>query len=350
MSAETIPVAARADRDDGMFWTAGALVLLAVAAVSALATGPVALSAGQVLAALVGTPADPLHDAVVWQLRLPRMLMAGLVGAGLAVAGAMMQGLFRNPIADPGLIGVSAGASLAAASTIVFGALLVPATLLPYLLPLGAFAGGLAATAVVYRCSVVDGRTSVPVLLLAGIAINALAMAGTGLLIFLSDDRQLRDINFWLLGSVAGASWSKVAAILPFVLLPLLLMPWLSRALDALNLGEREAAHLGFPVEAVKRWACIAAAVAIGGAVSVSGSIGFVGLVVPHLVRLAVGPAQRRLLPLAAITGAALLIVADIFARQVAAPAELPIGLLTSLIGGPFFLGMILRARRSMAA
>lgn len=327
-----------------------AAMLVAGAVIAALAIGPVPIAPGEVLAILSGEAGSPRDHAVIWQLRLPRVALAGLVGAGLAVAGAMMQGLFRNPMADPGLIGVSAGAALLAAATLVFGERLLPPGWTAYVLPVGAFAGGLVATWIVYRCSVVEGRTSIAVLLLAGIAVNALAMAGTGLLIFLSDDRQVRDINFWMLGSVGGASWTKVWAIGPFVLLPLLLMPWLARALDALNLGEREAGHLGFPVETVKRACCVAVALAVGGAVSVSGIIAFIGLVVPHLVRLAVGPRQSQLLPLSALTGAALLIIADILARTLMAPADLPIGLLTSLIGGPFFLAMILRARREFIA
>lgn len=335
----------------GLPWRlAVAAALVAGAAIAALAIGPVAIAPGDVLAILFGDAAGTRDHAVIWQLRLPRVAMAGLVGAGLAVAGAMMQGLFRNPMADPGLIGVSAGAALVAAATLVFGERLLPVGWTAYVLPVGAFAGGLVATWIVYRCSIVEGRTSIAVLLLAGIAVNALAMAGTGLLIFLSDDRQVRDINFWMLGSVGGATWTKVMAIAPFVLLPLILMPWLARALDALNLGEREAGHLGFPVETVKRACCLAVALAVGGAVSVSGIIAFIGLVVPHLVRLAVGPRQSQLLPLSALTGAALLIAADIGARTLMAPADLPIGLLTSLIGGPFFLAMILRARKEFTA
>lgn len=327
-----------------------AAALVAVAVTAALAIGPVTIAPGEVIAILFGDATDPRSAAVIWQLRLPRVVLAGLVGAGLAVAGAMMQGLFRNPMADPGLIGVSAGAALVAAGTLVFGERLLPIGWTAYVLPLGAFFGGLVATWIVYRCSNVEGRTSIAVLLLAGIAVNALAMAGTGLLVFLSDDRQVRDINFWMLGSVGGATWTKIMAIAPFVLLPLLLMPWLSRALDALNLGEREAGHLGFPVETVKRVCCLAVALAVGGAVSVSGIIAFIGLVVPHLVRLAVGPRQSQLLPLSALCGAALLIAADIGARSLMAPADLPIGLLTSLIGGPFFLAMILRARKEFSA
>jgi iron complex transport system permease protein len=324
--------------------------LLLVAMAASLAIGAVSLTLREVLQALLGHSEDARQAAVIWQLRLPRTLMAGLVGAGLGLAGAMTQGLFRNPIADPGLIGVSAGAAVVTAALIVFGTLLLPGGWLPYALPLGAFAGSLVVIALVSRIALVEARTSVALLLLAGIAINALAMAGTGLLVYLSDDRQMRDITFWTLGSVGGATWIKVAALAPCVILPLLLSPWFGRALDALNLGEREAAHLGFRVERVKRAACLAFALAVGGAVSVSGIIGFVGLVVPHLVRLTFGAQHRVLLPLSALGGATLLILADIVARTIVAPAELPIGLITSFVGGPFFIALLLRRRREFAA
>lgn len=328
-----------------------AAVLLLLAAISAsLAIGAVPLSLGEVLQALIGKAEDARQAAVIWQLRLPRTLMAGLVGAGLGLAGAMTQGLFRNPIADPSLIGVSAGAAVVTAALIVFGTMLLPSGWLPYALPLGAFAGSLGVIVVVSRIAMVEARTSVALLLLAGIAINALAMAGTGLLVYLSDDRQMRDITFWTLGSVGGATWVKVAALAPCVILPLLLTRWFGRALDALNLGEREAAHLGFRVERVKRAACLSFALAVGGAVSVSGIIGFVGLVVPHLVRLSFGAQHRVLLPLSALGGATLLILADIVARTIAAPAELPIGLITSFIGGPFFIALLVRRRQEFAA
>ena len=327
-----------------------AILLLLAAMAASLAIGAVPLSLRDVLQALMGQAEDARQAAVIWQLRLPRTLMAGLVGAGLALAGAMTQGLFRNPIADPSLIGVSAGAAVVTAALIVFGAILLPPGWLPYAMPLGAFAGSLAVIAIVSRIAMVEARTSVALLLLAGIAINALAMAGTGLLVYLSDDRQMRDITFWTLGSVGGATWVKVWALAPCIILPLICAPWFARALDALNLGEREAAHLGFRVERVKRLACFAFALAVGGAVSVSGIIGFVGLVVPHLVRLTFGARHCVLLPFSAIGGATLLILADVVARTIVAPAELPIGLITAFIGGPFFLALLLRRRREFAA
>ncbi len=328
----------------------GLILLLVLALVLSLMLGPVQIDAGTVLRSLALQAVDARSDAIIWQLRLPRSVMAGLIGGALGIAGAMMQGLFRNPMADPGLVGVTGGAGLCAAGAIVLAGLLYPAAWQPVMLPLLAFGGGLLVTFLVHRLSVVEGRTAIAMLLLAGIALNAISTAGIGVMSFLSDDRQLRDITFWLLGSVGGASWGKIAVLLPFALLPLLLAPWLARALDAFNLGEREAAHLGFEVEKVKRIACLAVALAVGGAVAFSGIIGFVGLIVPHLVRLLFGPGHRLLLPYAGIVGAALLILADTVARIIAAPAELPVGLLTALIGAPFFLGLLLRLRREIAA
>lgn len=325
-------------------------LLLAAALLLGLAIGPVRLDLGETIAALFSEAADPRHRAIVWQLRLPRSLMAAMVGSGLAVSGVLLQGLFRNPMADPGLIGVTAGASLAAAVTIILSGAILPLALLPYALPLAAFGGGLAVTAFVYRFALVEGRTAIAVLLLAGIAINSLCLAGIGFMNYLGDDRQLRDISFWMLGSMAGASWTKLGPLLPCALLPLALAPWLARGLDALNLGEREAGHLGIPVERLKRTACLAAALAAGGAVAFSGLVPFVGLILPHLLRLLFGPGHRLLLPAAALGGASLAVLADLVARTIAAPAELPVGLLTSLLGAPFFLALLLRARREFAA
>ncbi|MFN4309720.1 MAG: FecCD family ABC transporter permease [Ferrovibrio sp.] len=329
---------------------AGGFMLLGLAALAALAIGAVSLSPAEVIAVLTGQAAEARHEAIVLHLRLPRLLVAGLVGAALGLSGAVMQGLFRNPLADPTLIGVSAGATLAAASTIVAAGWLFPAGWQPLLQPLFAFLGGLAVILVVYRFALVEGVTLVSMLLLAGIAFNAIAMSGTGFLIFIANDTQLRDISFWTLGSVGGSQWVTVAVLAPFAAAPLLALPWLARALDALNLGEREAGHLGFRVERVKRLACLCTALAVGGAVAVSGTIGFVGLVVPHLVRLLAGPQHRTLMPLSALLGAALLILADLVARVIVAPAELPIGLITCLIGAPFFLALLLRARSGFAA
>ncbi|WP_421912640.1 FecCD family ABC transporter permease [Mesorhizobium sp.] len=285
---------------------------------------------------------------IVYDIRLPRVILGMLVGAALAVSGAVMQGLFRNPLADPGLIGVSAGSSLGAVSIIVLGGtVLAPITLAlgTLALPLAAFFGGLATTLLLYQVATRRGQTSVATMLLAGIALAALAMALTGILIFMADDRQLRDLTFWSLGSLGGATWHKIGSVGPVIVLALASMPFLARGLNALSLGEATAGHLGIPVQRLKYVAIIGVSAAVGASVAVSGGIGFVGIVVPHLLRLLIGPDNRYLLPASALLGAALLLLADAVARTVVAPAELPIGIVTAIAGAPFFLWILLRKR-----
>ncbi|QDO99215.1 iron ABC transporter permease [Ferrovibrio terrae] len=327
-----------------------AVALLVAAMIAGLGLGAVRLSPGEVIATLFGQAVESRHETIILYLRLPRVLLAGLVGAALGVSGGVMQGLFRNPLADPSLIGVSAGATVAAASVIVLTGWIFPPSWQPVLLPLGAFGGGLLVIAMIYRVALVNGTTVVPMLLLAGIAFNAIALSLTGFLVFIANDAQLRDISFWTFGSVGGARWQTVLMVAPCALAPFFALPWFARSLDALNLGEREAGHLGFRVEWVKRLACLCTALAVGGAVAVSGTVGFVGLLVPHVVRMIAGPMHGRLLPLSAILGAALLIGADLVARTIVAPAELPLGLLTCLIGAPVFLSLLWRARAGFSA
>ena len=325
-------------------------VLLVLAAAVAAMIGAAGIPPGRIAAALglaAGDPALIERDRLVlWSIRLPRIALAIVVGALLAACGAVMQGLFRNPLADPALVGVSSGAGLAAAGTIVVGDRYLAAAGVPIeALPLAAFAGALASTMILYRIATREGRTSIAMFLLGGLAIAALANAGLGLLVFLADDRQLRDINFWMLGSLGGATWPKVGAIVPFLAVAALAMPMIARGLDLLVLGEAEAFHAGISVERLKRVCVALVAAAAGAAVSISGVIGFVGLIVPHLLRLVIGPRHDLLLPAAALLGAALLVAADTFARTLAAPAELPIGIVTAVIGAPFFLYLLLRQR-----
>jgi iron complex transport system permease protein len=341
--------------------TAVTLLLAAAAIVVALlslGTGAVSIPAGRVAAVLAGWLAqDPAILAgrealVVLNIRLPRLLLGAMVGAALAVAGALMQGLFRNPLADPGLVGVSAGAGLAAAATIVLGDRLlgIIGAKLPFAaLPAGAFLGGLLTTTLLYLIATREGRTSVATMLLAGVALGALAGAMTGFLAYLSDDRQLRDLTFWSLGSLGGATWTKVWAIAPVILPLLAAMAFLARGLDALSLGEAEAFYLGVPVQRLKVAIVVLTALAVGASVAAAGLIGFIGIVVPHMLRLVIGPGHRALLPLAALGGAILLVGADTIARIVVAPAELPIGIVTAAIGAPFFLWLLLRGDRSLA-
>lgn len=328
--------------------------LAAVASVVAgLCIGAFPVSFGQLLAAagLSSEPIDGTTEAVIYAIRAPRVLAAFAVGAALAAGGAAMQSLFRNPMADPGLLGVSSGAALAAVSVIVLGEKvmhIVPPHLRPWLLPLAAFIGGLIATIVVYRIAAREGITLVGTLLLAGIAINAIAAAGIGMLVFVADDQQLRTLIFWTLGGFGSITWTGA---LPALLVLLVSVPALmpvADLLDALALGEREAGHVGVDVERLKRRLVALVALAVGAGVAIAGTVGFVGLVAPHIVRLLLGPAHRTLLPAAALFGGAFLVLADALARVAVSPAELPIGVLTAMVGGPFFLWLLAgRAARS---
>ncbi|MFV9655959.1 FecCD family ABC transporter permease [Pseudomonas sp. NY15366] len=320
-----------------------------------LALGPVSLPLGDTLRAalrLLGLPfaADASvqqAELILSQIRMPRTLLGLAVGMVLALCGVAMQGLFRNPLADPGLVGVSSGAALGAAVAIVGGAAFggLPEAFAPYLLSACAFVGGLLVTALVYRLGRRDGQTNVATMLLAGIALTALAGAAIGLFTYLADDATLRTLTFWNLGSLNGASYARLWPLLLATLAVALWLPRRARALNALLLGESEARHLGFDIERLKRELVFCTALGVGAAVAAAGLIGFIGLVVPHLMRLLVGPDHRLLLPASALAGASLLLLADLVARLALAPAELPIGIVTALIGAPFFLYLLVRGR-----
>ncbi|MEQ6326732.1 iron chelate uptake ABC transporter family permease subunit [Pseudomonas chengduensis] len=320
-----------------------------------LALGPVSLPLGDTMRAalrLLGLPltADASlqqTELILSQIRMPRTLLGLAVGMVLALCGVAMQGLFRNPLADPGLVGVSSGAALGAAVAIVGGAAFggLPEAFAPYLLSACAFVGGLLVTALVYRLGRRDGQTNVATMLLAGIALTALAGAAIGLFTYLADDATLRTLTFWNLGSLNGASYARLWPLLLATLAVALWLPRRARALNALLLGESEARHLGFDVERLKRELVFCTALGVGAAVAAAGLIGFIGLVVPHLMRLLVGPDHRLLLPASALAGASLLLLADLVARLALAPAELPIGIVTALIGAPFFLYLLVRRR-----
>lgn len=321
-------------------------------AIIAIGAGALHIPPGRALVALWQAMTHPASvpldrdTMVVANIRAPRVLLGFGVGAALAVSGALMQGLFRNPLADPGLIGVSGGAGLAAAVVIVLGdRLLAPATVPFHMLPLGAFFGALASTLAVYAIANRSGRASTNVMLLAGVALGAFAGALTGLLAYISDDRQLRDLSFWSLGSLNGTTWTKTMIVLVMVAPLGLAMPMLARGLNALAFGEAEAFYLGAPVERVKRLAVVVVALAVGASVAAAGMIGFVGIVAPHMVRLVVGPDHRLLLPLSMLLGGGGLVAADALARTMVAPAELPVGILTAAVGAPFFLWLLLRRR-----
>ena len=330
-------------------------LLLSLVLWLSLALGPVSLPLGDTLRAalrLLGLPFEAdasvqQAELILSQIRMPRTLLGLAVGMVLALCGVAMQGLFRNPLADPGLVGVSSGAALGAAVAIVGGAAFggLPEAFAPYLLSACAFVGGLLVTALVYRLGRRDWQTNVATMLLAGIALTALAGAAIGLFTYLADDATLRTLTFWNLGSLNGASYARLWPLLLATLAVALWLPRRARALNALLLGESEARHLGFDVERLKRELVFCTALGVGAAVAAAGLIGFIGLVVPHLMRLLVGPDHRLLLPASALAGASLLLLADLVARLALAPAELPIGIVTALIGAPFFLYLLVRGR-----
>jgi iron complex transport system permease protein len=333
-------------------------VLLVVTSLFAASVGAVEISMAEILGMLgravgIGTASVTAaeHESVLLAIRLPRVVLGVLVGSSLGISGAAMQGLFRNPLVDPGLLGLSSGAALGAVGAIVLGARVAPGlppALAQVLLPLAAFGGGFLAMLLVQRLGRIDGRTAVVTLLLAGIAVNALCGALTGLLTYSASDAQLRSITFWSLGSLGGATWRTVVTSLPFFAVALVVLPRFGRPLNALLLGEAEAGHLGFSIERTKRAVMLLVPLAVGTSVAAAGILGFVGLVVPHLLRLVAGPDHRVLLPGSALLGAALLLVADAVARTIVVPAELPLGIVTAGIGAPFFLGLLVRERRRL--
>lgn len=348
----------------GILLGALTVLLLAVSAWS-LTSGAVTTDTGDILAAL--TPgktaeSEELGAVVVREIRLPRLISGILVGAGLTLAGAMLQGLFRNPLADPALIGVSSGAAMGGVLALVALPLTLrnlaangwapPESVAGFLdwfaLPVFAMAGAVGLTFVIYRVSLVRGRTHVPAMLLTGIAVNAIGGAFVGLLVTVfATDEQLRSVTFWTLGSLAGTNWTS-ASVLALLILPgTIIALRYNEALNSFLLGEAEALHLGIDVQAVKRAVIVLSALMVGATVAFCGIIGFVGLVVPHILRTAFGPDHRLLLPAGALLGGTVLVASDIFARTVMAPSELQIGILTALLGGPFFLGLLLRARRT---
>ena len=287
---------------------------------------------------------------ILFDIRLPRICLAILIGAILAISGAVMQGLFRNPLAAPSLIGVSSGASLGASVVIVLaGAWLQSNTAFGLsLVAVGAFVGSFLVTVLVYRLSTSALGTSVTTMLLAGIAVSALAGAVSGLLSYYADNEMLRQISIWQMGNLSTANWQRVLVLTVVAILVLSLFPRESKSLNALLLGESEARHLGIDVQQVKRKLILLTTLGIGTAVAIGGMIGFVGLIVPHIVRLLIGPDHRWLLPASALAGSVLLLMADTIARIIIAPTELPTGILTAILGAPFFIMLLVQQRREL--
>ncbi len=286
---------------------------------------------------------------VLWELRLPRIAFALLIGAVLGLSGALTQGLFRNPLADPGLLGVSSGAACAAALSIVFfgsvQALLPPAMRL-WVLPTAAFFGALAVCFLLDRVARWLTAESIAGLLLTGIALNALTASVIGLCTYLASDEQLRNLSFWTLGSLAAGSWKLSGVLLLMLAAAFWQMRRLLTAMNALALGEEAAGHVGIPVKKLRTHVIVLVALLSGFAVAWCGMIGFIGLVAPHIVRMLAGPDQRQLAPLSMLMGALLLLLADTIARTAAIPAEIPVGIFTALLGAPFFLVLLLRMRK----
>lgn len=321
--------------------------LVAVALVSA-GYGAYDIPLGDVVASvqhrvgLGGQALDRVGESVLWNVRLPRVVLALLVGASLGCAGALMQGVFGNPLAEPGIIGISAGAAVGAVGSIALGLSFFG----NWTITACAFVAGLATVLLVYAMSRSGGRTEVVTLILTGVAVNAFAGALIGLFIFFADNAQITQITFWQLGSLSQATWPKVLAVLPCTLLGLLVAPFYARKLDLLALGERPARHLGVDVERLRLTLILVVALLTAAAVAVAGIITFVGLLVPHLLRMANGPGHRFLVPGSALGGALMLAAGDLAARTVAEPAELPLGVLTALFGSPFFFWLLRRTRR----
>jgi iron complex transport system permease protein len=346
----TVPAAGRAPRRARRLAVAGAIAaLLVVSVLLGAALGAVRIPVSEVVGTLLwkaglGDPPPVQSREVLWQIRFPRLALALSIGAGLGLAGALLQGVFRNPLADPGIIGVSSGAAVGASVAIVSGAGLLSTGGLGTV-TLAAFATGIVTVLLVYGFARHDGRTEIVTLILTGIAVNAMALGVLGLMTFLADDQELRTLSFWTLGSLAGATWPAVLFAGPAAVACCLAAPFLARGLDTLALGELEAEHLGVQVERLRLAVVAMAALVTSAAVAVAGIIAFVGLVVPHLIRLVAGPGHRFLLPAAALGGAATTALADLASRTIALPQELPLGVVTALVGGPFFLWLLHRTR-----
>ncbi|HTG56064.1 MAG TPA: iron ABC transporter permease [Niabella sp.] len=313
--------------------------------------GQVALSIPDMLGIYKSPHLDNQYINVLSVVRIPRVLLCVLVGAALGISGAAIQGIFRNPLAEPGLVGISAGASLASAIVLTLSLTLFAGLsdyLGHYLLTISAFAGAVIAALLIYRISKTGGTPHITTMLLAGIAINALAGALTGLISFLADDQQLRSITFWMLGSLAGATFETLITVSPFILIPVIALPMMGKKLNAFALGEAQAQALGMQPNQIKQRVVLLSTMAVGAAVSVSGIIGFVGLLIPHLVRLIGGVDHRYVLPASALMGALMLTLADTLSRILMPPMELPIGVVTALLGAPVFISILIRDKKKL--
>jgi iron complex transport system permease protein len=330
--------------------TVGLATALVVLVLVSAGTGQLYVSPLEVVGAIghaVGLdiapmPSHPNGYNALWTIRFPRVAMAVVIGAALAASGLLMQAIFGNPLAEPGVVGVSSGAALGASATIVFGWTFLG----EWTIAATAFAAGLSATLLVYLMSRANGKTEIVTLVLTGIAVNAFTGAGLAFLTFLGDQQAREQIVFWQLGSLNGSRWQQFWIVLPLVAVGLIVATSMSRRLDLLSLGERSARHLGVNVELLRIVAIVVTALLVGAAVAFAGIIAFVGLVIPHLLRMIIGPSHLPLMVTSILGGAVLLLGADLVARTAVPMADLPIGMLTSIVGGPFFFWLLRRTRR----
>lgn len=299
-----------------------------------------------------GNPSLSLSEKyVIWEVRASRIVMAVLIGSMLAVSGTTLQGMFKNPLATGDLIGLTSGATLLAAIAIVLGHTFqdyLPEWIRFSLVSVSAFLGALLSMILVYRISTSGGKTNVVMMLLSGVAITAIGFAITGMLIYISKDDQLRDLTFWNLGSLASATWTKNAILFGVLLISYYVLLPKGKALNAMMLGEKDAQHLGINVEVLKKQIVILTALMVGTCVAFSGTIGFVGLIVPYILRLLFRSDYHFILPLSAICGSILLLFADTLSRTIVAPSELPIGILTAVMGGPVFIAILLKFKNNL--
>ena len=318
------------------------LISLIVSALLAVTIGSFKISVFDILLGKL----DELGSTILYTIRMPRVMLAAFVGASLAISGACLQGLFRNPLADPGLIGVSAGAALGAAFAIVFSSRFISLDFLdPYLIPFSAIIGSASVIIILFFITKGFGYDGVTYMLLAGIAVNAIAGVGIGVLTYISDDSELRSLTFWTMGSFGGVTWPLIMPAIVVILFSIVWIIGLSRKLDLIQLGDVEASRLGINIKKVRFGVIISSAVVVGISVALSGMIGFVGLVVPHLVRILGGVNHLYVLIGSAIFGSILMVISDMMCRVIISPAELPVGLITSGLGSPFFLWLIFKMR-----
>ncbi|MFS4428999.1 FecCD family ABC transporter permease [Chryseobacterium sp. S90] len=331
-------------------------VLLVIIAVLSLNTGVYDFGENSPFRALwqfiKGDPSLSLSDKyVIWDVRAARIVMAILIGGMLSVSGTSLQGLFKNPLATGDLIGLTSGATLLAAIAIVLGGHFkeyLPEVVQFSLVGIAAFIGSFLSMMLVYRISTSGGKTNVVMMLLTGVAITAIGFSITGFLIYISKDEQLRDLTFWNLGSLAAATWTKNIILAVVMTIAYMILLPKGKALNAMMLGEKDAQHLGINVEKLKKQIIITVALMVGTCVAFSGTIGFVGLIVPYILRLLFKSNNTFILPLSAMCGSILLLTADTFSRSIVAPSELPIGILTALMGGPIFIAILVKFKKSL--